>query len=204
VGDQPSRSSLSNAIADAVASSLRTFGYKYSVSPQQTDFRFSCRTVSRDWQSRILLAPPTSVVRLFSVVTEPYTADGKHWVAELVHRVNEKIACLGGFDFDYSTGAAVFRYGIDFADQQVTPGHIERMLNSASFPLEFFRTAFNAIGSKMSPEKAVDISLLLHGCSERAHNPKAAMKTILHVEHGGGKSCRGQSGDGAHPSIFLL
>jgi hypothetical protein len=119
-------------------------------------------------------------------VSRPYLAVKRDWVAELVHRIDHKIAVLGGFSFDYSTGAAYMRNGVDFDGQQVTVEAVERMMNAVAFPIEVFSTAFDLINTSASPRKAVDTALLLHNCPEYADRPGDALKTMLTVEKGGG------------------
>lgn len=170
--------------AESVIVALNEFGYSHAANDDQTEFRFDIVSKSGSiWHSAVRLTPGSSVVQLHVEVSRPYYAERREWVAELVHRIDEKIAVLGGFGFRYGSGTAFFRYGLDLRGQEIRSEAIERMLNSCSFAIEVFRSAFELIDlPRISPERAVDIALMLHDVGEMANDPKEALKAVLRVE----------------------
>jgi hypothetical protein len=194
------------AHVEAVVGALNDFGYPFETDPDQTDFRFDLRSKSKtDWHAQLRMTPGSPIIQLRVEVSRPYFAEKREWVAELVNRIDSKIAVLGGFGFDYPSGTAFFRYGVDLRGQTVTPESIERMLNSCAFAIEVFRSAFELIDTpKVSPEKAVDIALMLHDCGEMASHPRPALKAVLRVEKGGDQTEGLSSQNPTSPLLSLI
>jgi hypothetical protein len=191
-------------VPDIVRESLGHFGYApVMINAEQTDFRFEIRTESNQkWRAQLTLAPPSVVIQFIVHCSTPYPTALRAQVAELTQRVDEKIGCLGGFGFHWPSGSPFLRYGVDYEGQALSVAAISRQMNATAWPLKVYQTAFGLMDlPKLTPEKAVDIALLLHDCAEEVSHPHEALKTILTVEHGGG------NGDGksrAHISLFDL
>lgn len=191
------------ALRRSVAAALNEFGYRYTVNAEETDFRFVVviPTGAR-FRAQILLSPPCTVLRLFVYLTDKYPASLRDWVAELVHRLDEKTSVLGAFGFDYESGAAFFRYGVDFEGRSPSTREVTSALNAASYPLQLWELAasFTASAPKVSPRQAVDAAMLVNGIGEFADEPQEALRLVLKAEAGGGRS----SVNDTPPSLQLL
>lgn len=187
-----------------IVGTLHQFGYRVaSVNEAGTDFRFEIFTESNQrWRAQLTLAPPSLVVQFLAHCSTPYLPAQRARVAELTQRVDEKIACLGGFGFHWPSGSPFYRYGVDYEGQLLSVAAISRQMNAAAWPIKVYKSAFEALDMpKMTPEKAVDISLLLHECAEEATNPREALKVLLRVEDGGDNPTRPSR---RGPDLFAL
>ena len=79
------------------------------------------------------------VIWLFIHLDVPYPREKLQWFSEIVHRLNDELAVLGGIGFNVHTGAMYMRYGVDLDGQHVTPDIFIRMLNRSAFSLRALR-----------------------------------------------------------------
>jgi hypothetical protein len=154
-------------LAAPVEKCLQSFGYSYHTAGEGADYRFECVVEEGvPLRSQLVVDEENHLLRHFVFLTDcGYPSARMPWVAELAARLDEAVAILGSIGFDWNTGTAFYRYGVDCRDQLfLLPDDIERILNSAAFPVKVWRLAFGNIDRlAVTPKAAATAALIEAG-----------------------------------------
>jgi hypothetical protein len=142
LGSERVSPSQSGVLRDALLAMLAEHGYTVDVRLDGQDLRFTAVTDDgREWRTQVLVDERHPVARLYLYLDLEYPHEYREWVLELTCRVNSLLA-IGGFDFDWDSGAVTFRHGRDFTGQTIDAVHVTRLLKVAVVALRLLSRAY--------------------------------------------------------------
>jgi hypothetical protein len=152
---------MNEPILAAVENSLRSFGYAYSVHGDGAEVRFGCRTRHRTWRSQFLLDPSARLLRLYVFLSDDmYPENLKHQMGELAIRISDLLV-IGSVGMEWEGGAVYYRSSLDLRGSEDLNGDVDRLLNTAAYPLDAWEIAFDYLVHRgRSPAQAAEAVLV--------------------------------------------
>jgi len=179
--------SAHGSIHSAVERCLQAFGYQMDPTSTDADIRFYCHTDRGTWRSQYLVHESARILCLFIFLTDDgYPIDRQGWVVELISRMNDAIAVLGNYTLQWETGAALYRYAVDFGERDIELATVSDMLDSLAFPLDVWQRAYRHVhASNISPADALHASRIEEGVFDRENVNDATRRVMFSVVAGG-------------------
>lgn len=169
----------------------------------QGDYRFRIQTKSgANWRTQMLAHEEAGLLRLIVHLDLLYSPKLRPSIMELVCRANSDLI-LGSFEFCWETGAVSFRHTLDVRGETLDRGLVERLLDSAAFPLALFERASGRLTTRGTAARvAWNASMVEEDATNMRSVAPETRKVLLSLHHG--SAWRDDAVTGEAPTVRLL